>query len=122
MNKLGIWAIVIAGAFLIGIVSANPVVEAVGGWQLAFDGLDARITGLENQPADPQIMRIDGGGIIGVGESYFLNGGSLSRNFASTMVGIDGTISEVQYRIGFATVNGATVTAKIFKNGGIVGS
>jgi len=44
MNKLGIWAIAIAGAFLIGIVSANPVVEAVGGWQLAFDGLDARVT------------------------------------------------------------------------------
>ena len=36
MNKLGIWAIAIAGAFLIGIVSANPVVEAVGGWQLAL--------------------------------------------------------------------------------------
>jgi len=47
MNKLGIWAIAIAGAFLIGILSANPVVEAVGGWQPAVDGLDARITALE---------------------------------------------------------------------------
>jgi len=28
MNKLGIWAIAIAGAFLIGILSANPIVEA----------------------------------------------------------------------------------------------
>jgi len=36
MQKLGIWAIAIAGAFLIGVVSANPVVEAVGGWQLAL--------------------------------------------------------------------------------------
>jgi len=47
MNKLGIWAIAIAGAFLIGVLSANPVVEAIGGWQGAFAGLDARITTLE---------------------------------------------------------------------------
>jgi len=49
MNKLGIWAIAIAGAFVIGILSANPVVEAVGGWKQAVDGLDARITTLEGQ-------------------------------------------------------------------------
>jgi len=47
MNKLGIWAIAIAGAFVIGVLSANPVVEAVGGWQPVVDGLDARITALE---------------------------------------------------------------------------
>jgi len=41
MNKLGIWAIAIAGAFLIGILSANPVVEAVGGWQAAFTNHEA---------------------------------------------------------------------------------
>jgi len=44
MNKLGIWTIVIAGAFLIGILSANPVVEAVGGWQGAFDNLQLEVT------------------------------------------------------------------------------
>jgi len=49
MNKT-ILGIAIAGAFLIGILSANPVVEAVGGWQQAFVGLDTRITALENQP------------------------------------------------------------------------
>jgi len=49
MNRLGIWAIAIAGAFVIGILSANPVVEAVGGWKAAVDGLDTRITTLENQ-------------------------------------------------------------------------
>ena len=43
MSKLGIWAIAIAGAFLVGVLSANPVVEAVGGWKGAFDGLDTRI-------------------------------------------------------------------------------
>ncbi len=47
MNK-AILGIVIVGAFLIGILSANPVVEAVGGWQLAFQGLDTRVTDLEN--------------------------------------------------------------------------
>jgi len=50
MNKLGIWGLVIAGAFVIGVLSANPVVEAVGGWQPAVDGLDARVTALENNP------------------------------------------------------------------------
>ena len=41
MNKLGIWAIAIAGAFLIGVLSANPVVEAVGGWQGAIEVITA---------------------------------------------------------------------------------
>jgi len=47
MNKLGIWLIAIATAFVIGVLSANPVVDAVGGWKGAFDGLDTRITALE---------------------------------------------------------------------------
>jgi len=69
MNKLGIWGIVIAGAFLIGVVSANPVVEAAGGWKATFDDLSSqitsndvdiedhqtRITDLENQPVGTQI-------------------------------------------------------------------
>jgi len=37
MNKLGIWAIAVAGAFLIGVVSANPVVEAVEEWNQAVE-------------------------------------------------------------------------------------
>ena len=53
MNKLGIWAIVIAGAFLIGIFSANPVVEAVGsvgGWQPIVEDLQDQIDAI------PQII------------------------------------------------------------------
>lgn len=50
MNKLSIWVIAVAGAFVIGVLSANPVVEAVGGWQGAFVGLDTRLTALENPP------------------------------------------------------------------------
>jgi len=33
---MGIWAIAIATAFVIGTLSANPVVEAVGGWKEAL--------------------------------------------------------------------------------------
>jgi len=36
MNKLGIWAIAIVAAFVIGVLSANPVAEAVGGWKEAL--------------------------------------------------------------------------------------
>ena len=64
MNKLGIWAIAIATAFVIGVLSANPVVEAVGGWQLAFVGLDTRITALETDSSVyelSQIIKIDSG-------------------------------------------------------------
>ncbi len=54
MNKLGIWAIAIAGAFVIGVLSANPVVEAVGGWQPAIQGLQDQIDSI---PApEPQIV------------------------------------------------------------------
>jgi len=49
MNKLGIWAIAIATAFVIGVLSANPVVEAVGGWKVAIADHETRITDLENQ-------------------------------------------------------------------------
>jgi len=71
MNKLGIWAIAIAGAFVIGILSANPIVEAVGGWQLAFEGLDTRITALEDQPVpEPQVYEVSGVSIISANEVF----------------------------------------------------
>ena len=71
MNKLGIWAIAIAGAFVIGVLSANPVVEAVGGWQLAVEGLDARITALENQPApESQLYEVSDTTVIPAGEFF----------------------------------------------------
>ena len=71
MNKLGIWAIVVAGAFFLGILTANPVVEAVGGWQGAFEGLDTRITALENQP-DPesQVYEVSGVSVISANEVF----------------------------------------------------
>jgi len=65
MNKLGIWAIAVAGAFVIGILSANPVVEAVGGWQPAVAGLDARITALEG---DASVYEVSGTTTIVAGD------------------------------------------------------
>jgi len=54
MNKLGIWAIAIAGAFVIGVLSANPVVEAVGGWQAAIELLVVDIGSNTNDIANLQ--------------------------------------------------------------------
>ncbi len=50
MDKLGIWGIAIAAAFMIGVLSANPVVEAVGGWKAAFDDLQQQINEIELLP------------------------------------------------------------------------
>ena len=49
MNKLSIWGIVIAGAFFIGILTANPVVEAVGGWKAAIADLQNQIDNTSEQ-------------------------------------------------------------------------
>jgi len=65
MQKLGIWALAIAGAFVVGILSANPVSEAVGGWQPAVDGLDARISALEG---DASVYEVTAVSIIPAGE------------------------------------------------------
>jgi len=51
MNKLGIWGIAIAAAFVVGVLSANPVVEAASGWKDAVADHETRITDLETQPA-----------------------------------------------------------------------
>jgi len=47
LNKLGIWGIVIAGAFFVGVLSANPVVEAAGGWKAAVIELSGDISDIE---------------------------------------------------------------------------
>jgi len=47
MNKLGIWAIAIATAFVIGVLSANPVVEAAEGWKAAVIELNDDISDIE---------------------------------------------------------------------------
>jgi len=59
MRKQLIFGIAIASAFVIGVLSANPVVEAVGGWQLAIQGLDTRITDLESSVGNPIEMQVE---------------------------------------------------------------
>ena len=52
MKKLGIWAIAIASAFVIGVLSANPVVEAVGGWQQAIANLQLDVITVDGNLID----------------------------------------------------------------------
>ena len=51
MKKSLLLGIVISSAFLIGIFSANPVVEAVGGWQGAIENLT-----IELNPANSNVI------------------------------------------------------------------
>jgi hypothetical protein len=46
MNRHVILGIAVAAAFAVGVLSANPVVEAAGGWKAAVDDLKAAITDL----------------------------------------------------------------------------
>jgi len=59
LNKLGIWAIVIVAAFVVGILSANPVVEAAGGWKEAVADLLAQITSNDAEIADHETRIVD---------------------------------------------------------------
>jgi len=173
MEKLGIWAIVLAVAFLAGSIFTGTMAFAdddddddrhkdktlesecakkLRKKNLNLDGLfcqaiiaiqvmldmvkeivadhETRISALE-EGQGKQIMRIDGGGAreIDPGEVFFLDGertpGNTATDFelASKIVGVDGIISEVQYKIGKSNVDVDTlVTAKLYKNNAEVGS
>ena len=59
MKKLGIWAIAIAAAFIIGVFSANPVVDAAkAGWQPVVADHEERITDLENQSEEARLYTV----------------------------------------------------------------
>ena len=159
MEKLGIWAIVLAVAFLAGSIFTGTMAfadddddddrdnddrdhndrkkdktlesecakklrkknlnldglfcQAIIAIQVMLDmvkeiveGHETRITALE-EGQGKQIMRIDGGRSIDIDvlEVYFLDGDRINKNpasnfeLASKIVGIEGTISEVQYKI-----------------------
>ncbi len=182
MEKLGIWAIVLAVAFLAGSIFTGTTAFAddhddddrdnddrdhddrkkdktlesecakkLRKKNLNLDGLfcqaiiaiqvmldmvkeivedhETRIMALE-EGQGKQIMRIDGGRSIDIDviEVYFLDGDRITKNsasdfeLASKIVGIDGTITEVQQKIGKSTSQGAKVTAKIYKNNMEIGS
>ena len=88
-----------------------------------------RITALEEGQAK-QIMRIDGvkSTEIDGSEVFFLDGERTSKKSAadfesaSKIVGIDGKITEVQYKIGKKTGSVESVTARIYKNNVLIDS
>jgi len=183
MEKLGIWAIVLAVAFLAGSIftgtmafadddddddrdnddrdhndrKKDKTLESECGKKLRkknlnLDGLfcqaiiaiqdmldmvkkivedhETRIMALE-EGQGKQIMRIDGGTSkdIDRDEVFFLDGertlGNSATDFelASKIVGVDGTISEAQYKIGKSPSHGGvSVTAKLYKNNVEIGS
>jgi len=129
MNKLGIWGIAIAGAFVIGILSANPVVEAVGGWQAAVADLQSQINSIPT--TSTSVIRFDAGNDQGVNMTplFFIDGnteGSPNNGFldfrrGATLVGVDGEITELRYDIGPGG-SGATITVSLWKNNAVIGS
>jgi len=182
MEKLGIWAIVLAVAFLAGSIFTGTTAFAdddddddrdnhdrdhddrkkdktlesecakkLRKKNLNLDGLfcqaiiaiqdmldmvkkivedhETRIMALE-EGQGKQIMRIDGGSSenIDAAEVFFLDGERTSGNsaidfeLASKIVGVDGTISEAQYKIGNTTSPVTSVTARIYKNNVEIGS
>jgi hypothetical protein len=133
-RKIAVSAIVMA--FVGGMIFAGTPVEAKKGGGgaiideilLAIDALDGRVTTLESNYVE--IMRIDGGRITDVHplEVYFLDGDGLTKNtssdfeLASKISGVDGTITEVRYKVGKSTSDGNQITARLYKNNVEVGS
>jgi len=64
MNKTILFGIAIAVAFVVGVLSANPVVQAVGGWQAAVDDLQSQIDAISGT----QVYEISGVSVIPEGE------------------------------------------------------
>jgi len=114
------------GLFCQAIIAIQDMLDMV---KAAVEGHETRITALE-EGQGKQIMRIDGGRTIDIDviEVYFLDGDRITKNsafdfeLASKIVGIDGTITEVQYKIGKSLSQDASVTAKLYKNNVEVGS
>jgi len=63
---LGIWGIAIASAFVIGVLSANPVVEAVGGWKFALDEHQSDDNAHHDVP-EAQVYEVSGVSVIPAG-------------------------------------------------------
>jgi len=113
------------GLFCQAIIAIQDMLDMV---KEIVAGHETRITALE-EGQGKQIMRIDGGRSIDIDviEVYFLDGDRITKNsasdfeLASKIVGIEGTISEVQYKIGKSSL-ATSVTTKLYKNNVEVGS
>ncbi len=65
MRKTILLGIAIASAFVIGTLTANPVVEAVGGWKEAIQGLQDQIDSFPIP--ESQIYEVSGVSVIPIG-------------------------------------------------------
>jgi len=108
-RTIWVFAVVIVAAFVVGILSANPVVEAVGGWKEAIADHETRITDLENQ--SQEILRFSS-----QASSIPLGNRALGP---TQMVGIDGSITKFTFRITSVTTNvpPTQITATVNVNG-----
>jgi len=121
MNKLSIWGIALATAFVIGVLSANPVAEAVGGWQSAIENLQLEVITVDGNLVDlnfggteqdtsvatcPSTHKVIGGGLrefdikfptegIGQKVDYEL---SQETNFANNSYEVDATLKNLADR------------------------
>jgi len=129
MNKTILLGIAISAAFVVGVLSANPVVEAVGGWKTAVADLQAQINGIPT--TSTSVIRFDAGNNqeVNINPLFFIDGdtegsplnGFLDFRRGATLVGVDGEITELRYDIG-PSAPAATITVSLWKNNAVIGS
>jgi len=140
--------IIISGilvAFVIGVISANPVVDAAGGWQVAFDDLLAqitsndvdiedhenRVTSLENSQTKPvQVLQLNSQSsvLVSSNQQRFINHDPqtsvitsrippelFTTSIASQNVGIDGKIDSLHIHVFSAPADDWII--RIYKGG-----
>jgi len=127
MKKSILLGVAISGAFLIGIFSANPIVEAQGGWKAAFVDLQSQI----DATTSTNVIRFDAGNNqeVNINPLFFIDGdtegsplnGFLDFRRGATLVGVDGEITELRYDIG-PSAPAATITVSLWKNNAVIGS
>ncbi len=120
MTKTTILAFSVVLVLVIGIVSAEQAFAPMGGQ----GGKKVTIT--------EHVIRFDVGNhqTINSSPGFFINGnyeGTPNNGFidfrrGSTLVGLDGEITELRYDIGAGTLNGFTTTASLWKNNVVIGS
>jgi len=114
LNKLGIWAIVIVAAFVIGVLSANPVVEAAGGWKAAFDDLQNQIDNTSGQVYEVSALSvIPAGGTFGnTVQLRCLDGDRFLSAGPAAVLSVDPTIIDT-YQIGIRSASEDLVKTNI---------
>jgi len=92
MRKQVILGIAIATAFVIGVLSANPVVEAANGWKAAVDDLQDQIDEIELSPGPQGPPGNDGEDGTQIFGTYIVQGGQKFLDVDPTGQGSDSSI------------------------------